>query len=166
MFIFYGSSNNGPALVNEDQRVENTYIASWPIMMLVVYGPTNGIRECQKEFGYCCIYLNLDYASNTHSYGVVTFSNTNYLDLKASMPREQERKKENIPRNSKKEHWQKNEIHHENTREIWRRRILLIWTITCNKTNFMTSSSPSKISPYYIFTRCLLDHVNFDYLTP
>ena len=70
------------AMVNEDPKVETNCSAWGPIVMLTVYGSTSKLQEFQKEVGYSYKYLNMDYASNPHSHGVVTCSNTNYMTLK------------------------------------------------------------------------------------
>ena len=49
-------------------------------MMLTVDDPTNGFQECQKVLVDCYISLNLEYASNPHSNGVLTYIYTNDLD--------------------------------------------------------------------------------------
>jgi hypothetical protein len=51
------------AMVNEGPREKKTCKACGPIMILIVYGPANGLREYQKEVRDCCKYLNPKYAS-------------------------------------------------------------------------------------------------------
>jgi hypothetical protein len=69
-------------MVNKFLREEKPCNACGPTMILIVYGPTNGLREFQKEVRDCCKYLNLKYASNPSSHGIVTHSDINdtYLE--------------------------------------------------------------------------------------
>jgi len=72
---------NSLIILNEVSRTEKPYNACRPIVILIVNGPRNGVRGCQKEVGDCCKYLNTKYSSNPSSHRVVTSSDTNDPNL-------------------------------------------------------------------------------------
>ena len=67
-------------MVTKGTQVEKSYCVSGPTMILNVDDLTNGFQECQKVLVDCYISLNLEYASNPHSNGVLTYIYTNDLD--------------------------------------------------------------------------------------
>ena len=55
--------------------------------MLTMYGPTVGLRVCQKEVENLCISLNPELCSNPHSHGEHTCSDTVDPGLGGSDPK-------------------------------------------------------------------------------
>jgi len=148
------------SMVNEVPRVEKPCNACGTIVILTVYGPTNGLWECQKEVGYCYKNLNLKYSTNPSSHGIET-----YLEGLNDERRGEKTHKPNmklITRKLMKNHEINTPQKYDKERKSFKRRIPLRITLTCNEANFWIFPSWPSLSLYFLFIRCIFEEVNFN----